>query len=700
MLKFVYKILLVSLLSGSLMMVDFSYKGLQINSLRAETVKTEGIKDNDLMSTLTMTAIGVLTQRLYMCKMTTDMMLAAAGGAAFIGGEILATIKLRKVMKDLETEIKRDKNGNIDQKQIETLEKLKQSYVEAKKTAGTKKMLQQAAAVAFLAAAAMAYMQVAQEETLKAACTASLIAAGSSCPGLVQAPATAGLMETLFGTRIIPKPSNAGMATQTTQEAAEKTSEAGTTAGAGTLAAKYAATCALPYGAGAWACPLATACAAAPATYTAQCTAVMPVLKVTTGFCPASLTVMDYVREHKISPFFANIKNPNFIIFNLMTKMFMQDARADLFSPLGIASSVAISYLLTTSATLGPMIDSYLLAPMNRAIIWGVLAGLAYGAASATDNVIAKLDSNIKKIDAILNSMYSLAQASTAKNPNLTKPAMETGSTAKPTLNALTDGSEEIDFSDLPGGKLPCYTGDGKGDCPSMEDALTKHPGFATMNPEAQGLAKEVVKLGQQFNGRSKIGKGTLSDASKLSGRANAVKNAVSKGKEVAKLKYAKRKIDLDAREKEFANGIEKSVRAQLKKSGMSAQQMVGAMYGGSIPVSSTGDSAKLADDNSDESKTGNAVTPVAGIDLQAGAIPVGELGLDSTAADETDDANLTPEQKAALAAANAAGASMDVYDLKNDITKDNEKSIFELISNRYQKSGYPRLFKRKEVKQ
>ena len=152
MLKLFYKTFLISVLSGSLLLMDFSYKGFLLSTAQAESVKTEKINDKDLMGTLTMTAVGVLAKRLYAYKPTTDILLAAAGGAIFLGGEVLAFVKLKDVMKGMEEQITRDKNGNVNKEQIESIERLKKSYEEAKKTANTKKMLQMAAAAAFAAA--------------------------------------------------------------------------------------------------------------------------------------------------------------------------------------------------------------------------------------------------------------------------------------------------------------------------------------------------------------------------------------------------------------------------------------------------------------------------------------------------------------------------------------------------------------------
>ena len=111
MLKLLYKTLLISVLSGSMLLLNFSYNGFSLNSAYAESVKTEKIENKNLMATLTMSVVGVLAKRLYTYKPTTDIMLAAAGGAIFIAGEVLAFFKLKKVIKGMEVQIlKRNQN--------------------------------------------------------------------------------------------------------------------------------------------------------------------------------------------------------------------------------------------------------------------------------------------------------------------------------------------------------------------------------------------------------------------------------------------------------------------------------------------------------------------------------------------------------------------------------------------------------------
>ena len=688
MLKHIYKTFLIAILSCSLMTLDISHQGLMFKAAQAETLKTDGVKDNNLMATLTMTAVGVLTQRLWKCKLTTDMMVAAAGGAAFVGGEILAYFKLKEVMKDLETEIKRDKDGKIEQKQIEALQKLRKSYEEAKKTAGTKKMLQQAAAVAFAAAAVLSYTQSSAQLAAETACQTGLTTCASACnakgTALTASIYTAPMAPPFFAGAVscmaaipmelandalakVPGPPSAITAPKIlTGDTTNTTKEAGATA----------------------LCPLA-----APGV--AACNTKRALQIAQRGVCPIppSAAFIPFLGAEKYAQF-ANYQSTHSTqthLFEIISNFIIGKAHANLFSPMGIASSVAISYLLATSATLGATIDGFLFDPMNRAIVWGVLAGLTYAASSATDNVIAKIDANIAKIDAILNFMNTQPGGVATVNAPVVGAAVTPTKPGTQTFNGA-DGADDIDVSGLPGGKLPCFTGDGKDQCKSFEEQMTSDPGYKTMSPQSQSMMKSIAQTADGFNGKSRITRGTITEAGKLAGTSNAVRTALAKSKKDLTDKYAKmkKKIDIDGKERDFANSIEASMRAQLKKSNMSAAGMLGSMYGGSIPVGDEGATAVASTDESTRASDGKP--------MDAGVIDIGaasglagaDLGGAAGEGDEASKASLM-----AIKGAGAKGTSIDDYDLKNDITKDKETSLFDLISNRYQKSGYPRLFKR-----
>ena len=118
----------IAILCGSLLFLDFSSRGVEIKNTYAEE-----ISDSNLGATLTMAATGLVASRLYTYpKLTPDMIAAAVGGGAFIAGEIAAYLQFKDQLKDFEDDLVRNEKGNLDEKQIESLEKLLQSYEKPK----------------------------------------------------------------------------------------------------------------------------------------------------------------------------------------------------------------------------------------------------------------------------------------------------------------------------------------------------------------------------------------------------------------------------------------------------------------------------------------------------------------------------------------------------------------------------------------
>lgn len=691
MLKFIYKTLLISVLSCSLLMLDFSYKGIMINSVQAETLKTEGVKDADLMATLTMTGIGLLTSRLYTCKLTTDMMVAAAGGAAFIAGEILSTIKLKKVMKDLETEIKRDPDGNVNKEQVQALERLKKSYEEAKKTAGTKKMLQMAAAAAFAAAAVIAYTLDGSEKAINGTCASSLASAATACAsfsasltaaqqytaaatvakGGAMATAEIGKIAASNAAELTPGPSGAKLVLKTTTDSTEKAQEA-------TASSQ---------------CP-----AVSGAVVTCQMATVLELKN--RGVCATPVNIAS-VPAYMGGKYYAGMMTPAIkdpAMLNVIKSIFISDARADLFSPMGIVSGAAIAFVLMTSKTIGIQIDTFLFTPMNRAIVWGVLAGLAFAASSATDNVIKKIESNIAKIDAILNSMYSLGKGSGSENPANPQAPGVTGTTKPSTIVKMNPTNyEDMDLSELKDGSLPCFTGAETKNCKSFEEANKGLTSFTSLDLPTQQQVAGILKTANGINGTSKISGTTLDGLARLAASANALKATAdkAKGKAQDRLKLAKSKTNLDAVSKKFEDDLNGTMKAGLKKSNSNAADMMASLYGGRGGIASSSDSAVAkTDEDADASKLPPAVANVIDIGAGASAEP-GNAGLDGI-----DTGSGSAMSAAELAAYNEAAkkTNLDGFDVPtNDISHDSSASIFDLISNRYQQSGYPRLFKVKE---
>jgi hypothetical protein len=720
MLKLFYKTLLVSLISGSLLMLDFSFKGsmIHMNSVQAETLKTEKVSDADLMGTLTMTVVGTLASRLYTYKMTTDIMLAAAGGAIFLGGEVLAYLKLKTVMKDIETEITRDDKGKIDQKQIEVLEKLKQSYAEAKNTASTKKNLQMAAAAAFAAAGIMAYTMAAGDMAALTTCTtgvttglSTVSAMNATCSAL-----TAGTYTAAAGA-LCYQEVNSCIATITAYQTAlmshEMARQATTpslpalttdTATGGTLTGLLTT--------------VNTACigyAAAGQASAASCTPLVP--KEVISSSGGVMLVYNQIQKH---PMFKNLYNDSFkeqkivksqesknpLWNKYLTKtlnFIMPEAHAELFSAMGIASSAAISYLMMTSATLGPTVDIFMLTPRNRAMVWGVLAGLTFAATSATDSQIQKIEENISKIDAILHQMYALENGiATANNASVSNPKIDKTIVNNTNLSVNDNKFQDVDLKANGGpGLLPCITGSNPDNCPNFTNKLSAQADVKSMPDFVQAQIGSISKLTDGINGKSRITAASLDQAQIVAGQQGALsRELLSRQKALQQqLKNAGDKTDLSKISAKLDADLKAGIQKELDKRKTTAGAML-ASFGGASGLSGSGSGSSSNAIATDASKNGKAKDSIKGLSGAGNgviAIPAAAAFNSKLDKDAELEAKLAEDKKAADEAAAAKGsatASMDDYALKNDITQDKDSSIFDLISNRYQKS-YDRLFKR-----
>lgn len=657
MLKLFYKTFLVTLLSSSLL----------INSVQAESVKTEKIEDEDMISSLTMVSIGLLTSRLYMCKMATDMKLAAAAGLAFIAAEVTGHSKLKKAMEDIETQITRNKaTKQVDQAQIDVLKQLKQSYEDIKKTATSKKSYQGMAYKAFLLAGIVAGYQYSQETANQTACSIALGAAAVSCAELAALTTTgsmgtgtvaAGIIATggltceeqsvatgvLFAASTVPMTSRE----RATSENTAKTANTATQSTASTE------------------CKLCIPAAL-------KCKAGDLYAFTTRGVCmvpPSAASVMPSIfgRQLYANNLYTPIRQPSRIL-DLVQKMFMSEARADFFSSMGIASTAAVTFLMLTSKTLGIEIDTFLFSPFNRAIIWGSLGVLTKTAMDSTDKQIKKMEENITKIDAILAPIVKHASSVTTMN-------VQTTTTLANSSYTLNGGSEDIKLAE----NLPCITGDTSSSCPSFSTSLNangnlNNSGFSDFVLDEIGA---VASAAGALSGNSLISGATNGLVGSASSMSNAIKAKYDKEQRTL-LKNLGNKIDYQKEVDNRVGALKAIVKKELEARKTTAGAMLASIGSGTVEID------KNEKTIGKDTKRVAAITPIA---IPAATQPEGDDELNKQLKDQNGELASTEVAK--------PQASIDDYELGNDITKEKETSIFELISNRYQKSGYPRLFKR-----
>lgn len=727
MLRHLYRTFIIAVISGSLLSyqttalaqtstpITTDSKGVKS---KTTSEKLDKIENSDMLASIVMLATGVIAARLLMKYKppTTDMMIAAAGGAAFIAGEVMSNMGFKAEMDEQTVQITKKSDGSVDQAQIEHLNKLKESYEKAKKTTETKKMLQMGAAAAFAAAAAMAgYMAYTEAAAVKACQTAITtgLSPNTSCPeevatrmeidelSLLPDPTGATkikigelaikaeaqgaackkcageltqlqtLMTTIDGIRQSPGPSMKEKQAAETPQTKAKTL-------AGALCIGAAPVSPSPQAAKT---PVGTACQKALTLESInQIYAYDPASKE--GLFSQNLMLNQILygsMPQKIS--YSEFQSPT--PESMLEKMFgyiVPSAEAGWLPLLGLAGGAAIGAFGLTYMGLAVELDALLFVPSNRVIAWGTLAALSFMASRSSDNVIKKLDENIKKIDKILADMNALQKGINSSNLADQGIQVKGIGSAKGSIQSFSVDDKV---------KSQCMQSNDSSNCKSLADSLTGMPGFGNLPDSFKDIASQSARLGDGVSGTNGISGSTLANAESLANRQSAVAKLLKAQQEKlnAQLSAAgKPKVDFDKEQAKFLDRLKTAAKKGLDSKGVTPAGFLSSI--GATPIDSK--AAGLSD-------LGKKDT-----DKKASQLPVemegGGAGVDDTSGLALDFKDAPAGEEFA---ANAVGKdSAGEYDVKTDeINGENGPSLFEVISGRYLKSGYPKLLEVEPVK-
>ncbi|MBY0414636.1 MAG: hypothetical protein K2Q18_10740 [Bdellovibrionales bacterium] len=151
MLKYFYKTFLIAVISGSLTMIHPNIVMAQTSTSVTDssggiTTKTsydlEKVKSSDMIASIAMLAGGFITARMLVSykSLTTDVMIAAAAGVAFVAGEVLSNVKFKGTIDKMTVEVERKNDKTVNEEQLQRLQDLKKSYEEAKSATQTKRL--------------------------------------------------------------------------------------------------------------------------------------------------------------------------------------------------------------------------------------------------------------------------------------------------------------------------------------------------------------------------------------------------------------------------------------------------------------------------------------------------------------------------------------------------------------------------------
>lgn len=687
MIRLFLKTIMISLISCTLMVGDMvafadsqthATKNADGSYQRTKTVDLADVSNGDTaMNFITMLAIGVVGMKLLTYqKWTTDMTVAAAAGAAYIIGEVMNMFQTKKDMEATSASVTLRSDGKVDSTQVEYIKKLKESYEEIIKSLKTKKTLQTASFAGFLAAAAVAGWQMFSEEGKYASCEAAMLNATATlktCAATVTVASEAAacgkclvdvslLGSTLKTMKIDELKFEASMLKNVKQETQEQ---------------KASVESAKPCEGG--------VSASQKASVMGACSAYLVEKKLNKAY-----GVLDFSKAVNINQLLNNILFPQYReISSLSENKIYKDegkvreflkkaiesifpsAKAGMLSMLGLVGGAAAIYLGVEKA-IGIYVDQYIFTAKYRIMLWGAFALMTKMAMSATDEKIAEAEKNIEKLDKILNETSKLNQGVKGSNPTITSPQIFTGSVA----------TQDQNFSD--GQKTGCLAGSTSSGCKSLTSAATTSTGFSSLPSGIQEVASQVTGLGDSLSGTKSLSAAGLNNAASIGSKAAALAKNLKK-QQIAINDLLKKKgkepIKFEGEMQKARAGMLSAVRKSLNKSGTSAGGFLNSI-GMSVPANS---------DLKPETGLDGLAIPKENVAGGAGALPENKETMNFG----FDEAPGAGEVGGATAKNDEFGGA--AYDIKGNDIHDDGASIFEIISTRYLKSGYPKLLE--EVK-
>ena len=318
-------------------------------------------------------------------------------------------------------------------------------------------------------------------------------------------------------------------------------------------------------------------------------------------------------------------------------------------------------------------VQKFIQDPLNRSILFGSFAAIAYMAMKAVDKMIKKLEKNIKMVEDILANLRE--RAASAKSI----------ASGGPTIQGISmiqvvplEELKKLGMHKL-AKKLPCVEMV-NGKCVSVAASIKNDQRtISLLGSNFAGAADLIGSISDNIQGSQKLTQRLLDDAAKLGGKGAMLKRKLKKIRELVNQKERKegrRPTNFTQQEKSLNGAIIRSVRRSLKKSGTSASKILG-----------TGTSQSSANEKESVKKEKESKIP------KMSAAKGAKKG--SKAAPQFDFTLDEDQQSGSTEFAGDLPSTEDFEITAQDIEQRSDVSIFEQISSRYIRSGIPKLFEK-----
>jgi hypothetical protein len=318
-------------------------------------------------------------------------------------------------------------------------------------------------------------------------------------------------------------------------------------------------------------------------------------------------------------------------------------------------------------------VQKFIKDPMNRTILFGGFAAIAYMAMKAVEKMIKTLEENIERIDQILANLKDRAKDS--------KSVAAGGGIKLQGISMIQvvplEELEKLGMHKL-AKKLPCVKKI-NGKCVSVAASIKNDQRtISLLGSNFAGAANLIGSISDNIQGSQEMTQGLLDDAAKLAGKGAMLRRKL---KEIRKLvnnkeiRQGQKPTNFAVQEKKLNKGIFSSVDRALRNAGTSA----GAILG-------TGSISSSKKDANKAKKEAKLQGPKMG----------GGKALSAARHKPQFDFALDEDEGSGTTEFGDDVPSPEDFDITaQDIEQRPDVSIFEQISVRYIRTGIPRLFEK-----
>ncbi len=719
--------------------VYYDSEGYAVTVRKEKTTGAKLALTGDFLALVMLLGVGAYIGTIWKYrKWTMDMKIATAAAAIMTGAVIYAITQARSKITDKEYKIEIREDGTVNNMQADAIREQAKSYRTLESLAGIKWKIEAAGAAAFTAAAVVSVVQDRKLKASQAACTAA-VAADVTCPGASGAVMNLNAAEAGSGVAPSGVEFTKIMAANQAAKAAITTC---TTAKAPCLAATIemdAVTTGIDQASLEASLPAAQMASVIAPTERLHLADVDLYQSYMTGMIAQNEINELWSFESRNFPyeslFLAKSSHENFALTSYLQKFEEQrfyqgelssltidkaqamgaqantymdqklrlrlsentkrlqnilldwifpSAQAWTMKEFGLAGGVAVAAAMMFRKQ-AQIFDRWMAVPRNRQYVFAGSAAIATAAAVISKKSEGTYKENAEKLEGMLKEIERLQ-------------GMPLGYTAPPkTSTGFNDGLTPRNVQSsrlaLDGGKTSCMIGQPTGSeaCRSFESEIKKETALGDMGDTMANLATLTGSTADGFMGTDSLSGATLDNINQLAASQAVADEALRQARDSynkLREKNGEKPLDFVKLSSDFLDGVKKATIRNLEEDANGSRRLMASLGGaGNIPL------GKPIEEKAAESVE-SAIVDGKGV-AAGNKAPEGNFDFSFGFDDSGNQDDLL-----ANAVYGDDGMLIDIkndFESTDDIVSNRDVSLFQIISVRYLKSGFPRLFELKE---